>query len=381
MIKNAFILFIILILAAPIHARAICELTAVQRQQLTSLFSSSSLQPEISCHDTFLNLTFPVDNKSMTLELHVPMLLLKENHEFYGLAKYYNHTRPLQWNHWFGWGGRYQAFMVSGANTTMVLTDKTLELKWDAHQPMVLNIYLGPLNGVFAPLKYAHLWPWFAVLCRGIEAFFVILGALLGNRWGLAIIVLAIIFKFLCLPLQKWVEKLQQNLAHYQAVLKPKLKQIKSQYDGEEAHHRIMSEYKKLGITPFYSLKPLIGLLVPLPIQIAIFNVLSVIPQLMGASLWWMDDLAYPDRFVKLPITIPFLGNALNVLPLLMTFIAIFSTGFMQNPSGKYRLYFMSIIFLFLFYPFPAGIVLFWMMMNLLHALIIFRGFPRSYMK
>jgi len=359
------------------NTESTCELTAVQVQQLALAFFSSSLQPKITCRHHVVKATFTAQKNPVSLIVQVPFHLVEDDHAFYGLAKYYNSSRPVKLTQWRGWSGRYNnLFMVRAPDTTLSITDKTLQFKWDAHKPIVLDIYLGPAEGAFAPLKYAYLWSWLAALCRGIEMLLVMLGSLLGNAWGLAIIVLAVLFKCLFLPLQQWVAKLQRNMDRCQAILKPKLKQIKNQYNGEEAHHRIMAEYKQLGITPFYSLKPLIGSLIQLPIQIAIFNVLGEMPQLSGVSLWWINDLAYPDTLAHLPLTVPFLGNELNLLPLLMTFLAIVSTVFMQNSQGKYRLYLMAVAFLVLFYPFPAAMVLFWTTMNLLHALTLFRTNP-----
>lgn len=198
--------------------------------------------------------------------------------------------------------------------------------------------------------QYDYLWPWLAVVCRAIETAFIVLGGLLRNHWGIAIIVLAIIFKVIFLPLQFWVEKMQRTNDHYAAILKSKLHEIKKQYDGEEAHHLIMAEYKELGITPFYGMKPMIGPAVQLPIQVAIFNVLWKMPELEGASLLWIEDLSLPDP----------------ILPFVMTAVSMLSTFLMKKTNEKYFLYAMAIVFLVLFYPFPSAMVLFWTMMNIL---------------
>jgi YidC/Oxa1 family membrane protein insertase len=138
-----------------------------------------------------------------------------------------------------------------------------------------------------------------------------------------------------------------------------------------------MAAHKSLGITPFYTLKPMLGSFIQVPVLVAVFNALGEMPQLAGASFLWIGDLAYPDVIAMLPNAIPMFGDKLSLLPVIMTLVTIFSTLIFQNRSAteaelrrhKRNLYLMSAVFLVLFYPFPAAMVLYWTLANILQTM------------
>jgi YidC/Oxa1 family membrane protein insertase len=341
--------------------------------------------------------TLTLSGQNNNVSIPIPFTLFEEKFVFFGLAQFYNGSKAvqldpqgqvtyleqhtiknrLQNNEWMGWKGRFNIFMISAPNADITMTANKLQLQWPENNAVSFNIYLGPAEQQFAVLQYSYLWSWLAMICLGIEALLLILHTVLGINWALVIIFFAILLKALFLPLHLWVGKLQTRVNHYQAILDPKLKAIKLKHDGEEAHRLIMAEYKELGITPFYTLKPLIGVMIQVPILIAIFNVLGGMPEFTQASFLWIESLAYPDSVIYFTHSIPFLGNELNLLPFLMTGITILSTLLFKpsevSPSvlkwQRYRLYAMASAFFILFYPFPAIMVLFWSMMNLLQLI------------
>lgn len=166
--------------------------------------------------------------------------------------------------------------------------------------------------------------------------------------------------------------KKPKKVSEIQAVLAPKLEHIKQNFSGEEAHKLLMKTYQDAQVSPFYALKPLVYSLIPIPFSIAVFNVLGECSSLSGQSFLWIKDLAYPDSITSLGITIPMLGNNLHLLPLIMTVITIISANYEQTDitnhkavsSQKRNLYLMAITFLFLFYPFPSSMVLYWTSTN-----------------
>ena len=99
-------------------------------------------------------------------------------------------------------------------------------------------------------------------------------------------------------------------------------------YSGEEAHNKFLEAHKAKGVTPYYNLKPLLVALFPIPFFIAIFNVLGEIDLISGHSFLWIKDLAYPDSIFYIAIEIPLLGNSINLLPILMTILTIYSSFF-----------------------------------------------------
>jgi YidC/Oxa1 family membrane protein insertase len=166
----------------------------------------------------------------------------------------------------------------------------------------------------------------------------------------------------------------QRKVSQVQSSLAPKLADIKANYDGEEAHNRLMAAHKELGVSPFYTLKPMLGSFIQIPILIATFNALGEMPQFVGQSFLWIKDLAYPDAIMQFSFAVPMFGDSLNLLPFLMTIITIYSTRVFQNKHApeaevkrqKRNLYFMAFAFFILFYPFPAVMVLYWALANIL---------------
>ena len=140
----------------------------------------------------------------------------------------------------------------------------------------------------------------------------------------------------------------------------------------------VMKAYKDRGITPYYTLKPLVVTMLTLPILIAIFNMLGEVDVFQGQRFLWAHDLAYPDSVAYLPVSIPFLGNALNIMPFLMAAVTIVSTMLTRNQgvsdkvksSQRRNLFLMTGLFFVLFYPFPVAMVFYWTLFNALQIII-----------
>jgi membrane protein insertase Oxa1/YidC/SpoIIIJ len=90
-----------------------------------------------------------------------------------------------------------------------------------------------------------------------------------------------------------------------------------------------------------------------------------------GPSASWSSVSAW----LALPVTLPFFGGYLNLLPLLMTGITLLTSRLQRDPhltpdlhrAQQLRLYLMAGAFFLLFYTFPAGMVLYWTTNNVLH--------------
>ena len=198
-----------------------------------------------------------------------------------------------------------------------------------------------------------------------------------GLGWGMTLVLFTLILKALFVPLGLITVRMQSQVSLHQGQLAPVLAEIKSKYDGEEAHKRIMAAHKKLGITTFFVLKPMLAMLVQIPIWIAVFNTLGEMPQLQHAGFLWIESLAYPDAIATLPFVVPLFGDSVSLLPMLMTAVTIVSALLFQDrlaPEGelkrqKRNLYLIGLAFFVLFYPFPAAMVLYWTLSNALQIL------------
>lgn len=247
----------------------------------------------------------------------------------------------------------------------------------DLEIKLLLKSDLNYLSAKFQKLRYAHLWKPFRLICIYIEIILIWLNSLHSFGWGITIIMLSLIFKIFILPINILLIFSQRKVSYIQASLSSELKNIKSNFSGEEAHNKFMAAHRAKGVTPYYNLRPLFLTLFPIPIFIAIFNVLGEIDLILGYSFLWIKDLAYPDAIFYIGFNFPLFGSSINFLPILMTILSIFGTYFLQNKiisinalgKQKFNLYLISIGFLFLFYPFPSAIILYWTFNNIWHVI------------
>ncbi len=211
--------------------------------------------------------------------------------------------------------------------------------------------------GMFSPLGKATLWL--------LNAFYGVV-----NNYGVAIIFLTVLIKILYLPLTqksfKSMKKMQQ--------LQPRIAVLKEKYrdDPQRLQKETMKLYKQQGVNPMGGCLPL---LFQLPVFWALFTTLRGAVELRGAAFipGWVTDLSLPDTVARVA------GFPINILPLLMTGTMLlqqflFSPG-SQGQSNK-MMAFMPLIFAFIFYGMPSGLVLYWLCNNVLaigHQYLIHR--------
>jgi YidC/Oxa1 family membrane protein insertase len=155
----------------------------------------------------------------------------------------------------------------------------------------------------------------------------------------------------------------------------PELKEIKHNYKGGEQSERILQLYKTHQVSPFAGLKPLGIVLIQLPILIALFQVLATAEELRDTRFLWIDSLAQPDKLFSFGFNIPLLGSNFNLLPFLMAGFTLLSFKLAPAPTAEKKeqglqnlfLIAMTLMFFFLFYTFPSGMVLYWTFANVFH--------------
>jgi len=241
------------------------------------------------------------------------------------------------------------------------------------------TIYAGPVErdalGRAAPalprLVVSGLWWWLRPLSLGLMSVLDGLAAITHSP-GLAIVALAVVVKLLLLPLAAVAERLQEQVNAAQARLAPRLAEVKAGYRGEERARRMLAVYREEGVHPFYALKSLAGLLIQLPVFVAVFDMLAEDFRLDGAPFLWIRDLARPDALARLPACAPFFGCDLNLLPFLMAGVSLAVVLRHRSPAltpallrrQRWNLAGVTALFFFLFYTFPAGMVLYWTSTN-----------------
>ena len=225
----------------------------------------------------------------------------------------------------------------------------------DASTTVRAELYAGPQEqrrleaaapGLDLVVDYGFLaiiaWPLFWLL----EKFH----ALSGN-WGVAIILLTILIKLIFFPL---------SAASYKSMAKmklvtPRLTKIREMYgnDRQKMNQAMMELYRTEKINPLGGCFPI---LVQIPVFIALYWVLLAAIELRHAPfMLWIDDLSRPDPWF--------------ILPVLMGATMIIQTRLNPEPPDPIQakvMKIMPIAFSIFFFFFPAGLVLYWLVNNIL---------------
>lgn len=169
--------------------------------------------------------------------------------------------------------------------------------------------------------------------------------------YGLAIVIMTIIVKLLLYPLTKKQIESTKSMMEIQ----PKMKAIQEKYknDKERLNMELANLYKNEGVNPLAGCLPLI---VQMPIMIGIFYGIRDFHYAGPSGFLWMESISVPDPTYILP-----------VLSALTTFIqskqTMPDTG---NAQNKMMLYFMPLFIGYISLEFPAGLVIYWVVMNIM---------------
>ncbi|WP_332447446.1 membrane protein insertase YidC [Sphaerochaeta sp.] len=194
-------------------------------------------------------------------------------------------------------------------------------------------------------------------------------------NYGIGIIILTFLLKLVLYPISK---KGMESTAKMSA-LSPKMQEIKEKYPDNptKQNEEMANLYKTEHINPMGGCLPM---LLQFPILIAFYGLLNKHFELRGAMFipGWIPDLSRPDTVFMFPFNLPFLGNELHLLPIIYTVSMIYSMKITQNASTagsqqsmmKFMTYGMPLMFFFVLYSAPSGLILYWSVMN---ALSIFQ--------
>lgn len=208
------------------------------------------------------------------------------------------------------------------------------------------------------PLKYINRWVVLPVF-----------NFLEGFNWGygLIILVLTILLKTVLLPL---TYKSYLSMAKMR-ILKPEMDEIKGKVGDDNPtllQQEYLKLYKKAGVNPLGGCLPM---LLQLPIIMAFFFFFPNLFELRQESFLWMSDLSTYDAFFNLGFTVPFLGNHISLMCILMTISTLIYTYFNNQVSGatgqmKYIGYITPIIFFGVLNSYPAGLNYYYFLANML---------------
>jgi YidC/Oxa1 family membrane protein insertase len=233
---------------------------------------------------------------------------------------------------------------------------------------------LGAGSENLRSLLFSDLWSWMRWLCLGLYRLLSFIHFFIPN-WGWSIIILALIVRIALYPVAQKAQKSQNKFIEVQKLMLPELSEIKKTSKGGERSELILQLYKKHNVSPFAGLKPLLVVLIQLPILIALFHVLGSAYELNNTSFLWISNLAEPDHLFLFGTNIPLLGEYFNILPFLMALVTLLTFKLSPAPTAEKKdqklqnifLIGMTLMFFFLFYDFPSGLVLYWTFANIFH--------------
>ena len=235
-----------------------------------------------------------------------------------------------------------------------------------------LTTYIGPQEtetlrafGLGLEKTMEMGWALFRPLAEGVLWILGHMYRVIPN-YGVVIILFSVVMKLVFWPLTRTSTESMKKMQ----ALQPKIQEIQQKYkdNREKLSQETMKLYQKEKVNPMAGCLPL---LVQMPVFIALYQSLAHTIALRSAPfVLWMNDLSQPDALFSLPFSLPFLGNEFNVLPILMSASMWLQTKITPtaNIGGQMALMntLMPVIFLFMFYQMPSGLVLYWLVVNIM---------------
>lgn len=217
------------------------------------------------------------------------------------------------------------------------------------------SIYAGPkeydtLKKLRVDLEHIVDFGFFSILARPLFWILKFFYSFTGN-YGWAIVLLTIITRLPFIPIINKGQKAMKRLQEIQ----PRINELREKYknDPQRLQKEMMEIYKKYKVNPMGGCLPI---LLQIPVFFALYKVLLIAIELRGAPfMFWIKDLSVKDPYYILPIVM----GITMVIQQKMTPSSL-------DPRQNKIMMFMPVIFTFLFLNFASGLVLYWLVNNIL---------------
>jgi YidC/Oxa1 family membrane protein insertase len=229
------------------------------------------------------------------------------------------------------------------------------EIQPNASGSVSVSLYAGPqeqaaLKDIAPGLNLTVDYGWLTVVAAPLFSLLQFLHKLVGN-WGVAIILLTVLIKAVFFPL---------SAASYKSMAKmklvtPRMTKLREQYGNDRArlNQAMMELYKTEKINPLGGCLPIV---VQIPVFISLYWVLLASVELRHAPFYlWIHDLSAQDPYYVLPVLMMIsmlVQTKLNPVP--------------PDPVQAKVMMIMPFAFGIMFFFFPAGLVLYWLVNNIL---------------
>jgi YidC/Oxa1 family membrane protein insertase len=233
------------------------------------------------------------------------------------------------------------------------------------------RLFMGPkriqiLKAVGNDLHKAVDFGWFDFIAKPCLWLMNLFYSVIPN-YGVAIIILTMLVKLLLWPLGQKSYKSMSEMKK----LQPLMKEIREKYkdDKQRMNQEVMGLYRTYKINPLGGCLPMV---VQLPVFFALYRMLYEAIELRHAPFFlWIDDLSAPDRLLRFNFTVPFMEPpyGIPVLTIIMGASMLLQQK-MSPPMGDATqakmMMFMPIIFTVIFINFSSGLVLYWLVNNII---------------
>jgi YidC/Oxa1 family membrane protein insertase len=245
-------------------------------------------------------------------------------------------------------------------------------LPWRGRERETYRVYAGPIDydvlvqedvGLEAIVELG--WAWIRPISKIVQAFMGFLYGFIPN-YGVVILIISVLSKLIFWPLSKKSFRSMREMQN----LQPVMAELKKRYadDQQEMNRQLMQLYKQRGVNPLGGCMPLV---VQMPIFFALYSALRSSIELRNAPfVFWIDNLSAPDLLFTVG-SLPF-----RLLPLLMGAAMIWQSkmgsGMTPGAGGAaaqqqaIMKWAMPVVFIFIFYGMPSGLVLYWLVNTVL---------------
>lgn len=220
--------------------------------------------------------------------------------------------------------------------------------------PKVSSILSETPNGISRALDYGF----FSIIAKPLVALLQFFYSYVGN-YGVAIILMTILIKIVFWPLSQKSYKSMEQMKK----LQPEMQKIREKYadDKEAMNKEIMQLYKTYKVNPAGGCLPIV---VQIPVFFGLYQALLnaielrhavFVPYLPFTNIPWLTDLAAPDPFLITPLVMGatmFIQQKMSPPP--------------GDPMQAKIMLFMPVVFTLLFINFPSGLVVYWLVNNII---------------
>ncbi len=225
------------------------------------------------------------------------------------------------------------------------------------------ELFVGPkdvdlLRRINPKLEQVVDFGWLSVLAKPLFLIVNYVNDTVVHNFGWAIVVVTVVINFILFPLKLANMKSMRRMQ----ALKPQVDAINAKYKGVgmrdpkagDKNAETMELYKKHGVNPMGGCIPM---MLQIPFFFAFYKVFTVSVEMRGAPWMWVTDLSQPET---LPI---------KILPVVMIASQFIMQRMTPQPAGdpaqQKMMMFMPLVFGFMFYNFPSGLVLYYLTSNL----------------